>query len=513
MVASPIFALKQAAAQDRGFIGSSDKRLGFAELDRAASRFANFLSSHGVNVGDRVAGILLNSADFIVAWLGTLKLGAVWAPVNTAFTGEWLRHQLADTDPVVIIVDEALHSAFDAIASELGSRKIIVRGGGAGISFDDYQKASDAEPDWAPKPSDLAMLIYTSGTTGRSKGCMVSHAYLCNYSRLQLQNLSRTADDVLWTPMPLFHLAGVGHALSTIMLGGKGYLAPQFSVSTFWDEIEKAEATFVPTLGIAATLLAAAPDNDASRRCKGQVRVLTGATSPDVQATLRERFGVREAHIGAFGQTEGSFFATLRDHEPRNGSSGPATDSFDVRVVDELDNELPRGEIGEIVYRPTRPWVMFSGYWRNPEATAAKCRNLWWHSGDFGRMDEDGHIYFADRGDDRLRRSGENVSSFEVENLFAQHPAVAVPAVHAVPSELSEDEIKLSVILREGHSISEEELWGWGRARMPKFAAPRFIEFRMTLPRNPVGKILKYELRNEGVTATTWDSRSRRRES
>ncbi len=508
---SPILALRRAAADGgSGYLASVDGKINYAELESASSRFANFLIALGVQPQDRVAAFMFNSIDYVIAWFGASKTGAIWAPVNTAYTGQWLHYQLSDSEPRVILIDQALLGVFQAIRADLPECIVVVRGGdGSYRSFEEFHQSSDEAPSWEPAPGDTSHLIYTSGTTGRSKGCIISHNYLCNYSRLGLQNIPREPGEVLWTPLPLFHLAGTGHLLSTIVIRGRGYFAPQFSVATFWDEIEATKAQFIPTLGIAATLLASAPDTDASKRCIGQVRVLTGATSAAVQKTLMSRFGVKQAHVSALGQSEGAFLTTLRDNPYKEGSCGLATDSFDIRVVDENDNELPRGVVGELVYRPRAPFVMCSGYWRNPAATAAKCRNLWWHSGDFVALDEEGYVFFADRGDDRLRRSGENVSSFELEHLFSQHPAIALPAVHAVPSTLGEDEIKLTATLRAGGSVGEEELWLWAGERMPRFAVPRYIEFRDELPKNPVGKILKYNLRADGVTETTWDARKR----
>lgn len=506
---SPLLALRRAvAANATGYLASGAERISFPELEERSSRFANFLASLGVQAGHRVAAVLVNSVDVLIAWFGTNKAGAVWVPVNTGYAGEWLRHQLADSDPVVTIVEDSQLAAFEALRSQLPATTLLVRGGAPGaIGFDQYKNfpATCAHRDILP--GETSLLIYTSGTTGRSKGCIVSHNYICNYARLGLENVPRGAEEVLWTPLPLAHLAGLGYVVSTLMLGGRSHFAPRFSVSTFWDEIERSGAHIVPTLGIAATLLAAAPDCAAAARCHGQLRVLTGAVSPEVRATLAARFGVKQTYVGAFGQSEGGFVTTLRDKPFREGSSGLATDSFEIMIVDAADRPLPPNEVGELVYRPRQPYVMSDGYWNNPAATAGKSRNLWWHSGDFGKLDESGYFYFTDRGDDRLRRSGENVSSVEVEEIFACHPAVAVVAAHAVSSELGEDEIKVTVVLRGDAEIAEADLWLWAKPQMPKFALPRFIELRPELPRNPTGKILKHALRAEGVTQRTWDSR------
>ena len=178
---------------------------------------------------------------------------------------------------------------------------------------------------------------------------------------------------------------------------------------------------------------------------------------------------------------------------------------FDVRIFDDADNEAPNGTDGEIVLRPRRPHVMFEGYWGRPEETVAANRNLWYHTGDLGRIDEDDYLYFVDRKADYLRRRGENIASYEVERILMGHGALADVAVHAVPSPLTEDDLKVTATLKEGVALSEEGLFRWCIDQLPYFALPRFVEFRDALPRSPVGRVLKRELREEGVTARTWD--------
>jgi crotonobetaine/carnitine-CoA ligase len=176
-----------------------------------------------------------------------------------------------------------------------------------------------------------------------------------------------------------------------------------------------------------------------------------------------------------------------------------------VRLVDDDDVEVPVGEIGEIVCRPTGPNLMFAGYWRRPEETVAVLQNLWFHTGDLGRLDEDGFLFFVDRKKDYLRRRGENISSFEMERTYHGHPAIKDVAVHSVASDVGEDDVKVTAVLQSDVALTEAELCEWSVERVPYFAVPRYIEFRDDLPRNPVGRVLKYQLRDDGVTVTTWD--------
>jgi crotonobetaine/carnitine-CoA ligase len=222
---------------------------------------------------------------------------------------------------------------------------------------------------------------------------------------------------------------------------------------------------------------------------------------------IRSRFGV-ETFSGAYGVTE----ASLVSWQPpgfRNkpNAAGVVNDEyFDVRIFDDDDNELPADSDGEIVLRPKRPHVMFEGYWGDPDATVETSRNWWYHTGDVGRIDSDRYLYFVDRKADYLRRRGENIASFEVERILMGHGLIADVAVHAVPSALTEDDLKVTATIQEGASLTEEELFRWCVDRLPYFALPRYIEFRPDLPRSPVGRILKRELRTEGVTEATWDA-------
>lgn len=226
----------------------------------------------------------------------------------------------------------------------------------------------------------------------------------------------------------------------------------------------------------------------------------------DYTTIWRERFGVELAGSNAYGLTECCLTTHHRlDRPAPAGSSGRENDDYDVRIFDDDDNEVPVGTPGEIVVRPKRPHVMFEGYWNRPEATAALLRNLWFHTGDIGRFDADGFFYFVDRKKDYLRRRGENISSFEMETAFLAHPDIVEVAVHAVYSELAEDDVKVTAVRVVGSTLTEEELCQWSVEKLPYFAVPRYVEFRDELPKNPVGRVLKYALRDQGRTERTWD--------
>jgi crotonobetaine/carnitine-CoA ligase len=284
-------------------------------------------------------------------------------------------------------------------------------------------------------------------------------------------------------------------------------------VSNFWSEMNRVGATVTSTLGTMAYLLAHDVDRvemprSGAPEANTTLRLIGAAPLPvEVDTVLRTRFGI-ETFSGAYGVTE----ASLVSWQPtgmtnRPNAAGVINDEFfDVRIFDDDDNEVARGTDGEIVLRPKRPFAMFTGYWGQPEATVSTSRNWWYHTGDIGHVDDDDYLYFVDRKADYLRRRGENISSFEVERILMGHGQIADVAVHAVPSQLTEDDLKVTATLVEGATLSEEELFRWCIEQLPYFALPRYIEFRPELPRSPVGRVLKRELRDEPIGGTVFDS-------
>jgi len=265
-------------------------------------------------------------------------------------------------------------------------------------------------------------------------------------------------------------------------------------------------ATVVSILGALGTLLAQAPDNDAMQRCFGQIHTVKGNPFPEeIKAIWRTRFGARQIGSNAYGLTEALITSVPAGEPVPPGSSGRCAPEFDVRIFDDQDNPLPPGQAGEVVCRPLHPDIMFKGYWRRAEDTQKVMGNMWFHTGDIGKFDEAGFFYFVDRKKDYLRRRGENISSFEMESAILLHPDVEQVAVHAVRSNLGEDDLKVTAMLVAHAQLTEEALCRWLVDRVPYYAVPRYIEFRSGLPVNPQGRVLKYQLRDEGVTPATWD--------
>lgn len=502
---------------DRIFLDVGGQKYSYREVERRTLQLANGMLALGVGKGDRVGTLLDTCLDAVLIFFAANRIGAIYVPVNAAYKGEYLRHQYGDAGVEVIFVEPHYLARITQIADQLPTLRIVVQRGDEPIGDSgslDARRLADVLGNEDPiedrnKFSDISMLIYTGGTTGPSKGCIVSHNYVSNLARQTVLNGQWTQDDINWTPLPLFHMNSLGSSiLAAAMVGARVALYPRFSVTNFWPEIERSGATICNLLGSMVPFIAEAPETEVSKRCYGQLRAVRGSPFPaNMQAKWKERFGVKVAGSNVFGQTEACIVTSLPDTEtPKPGSSGKRNAYFDVKIVDEDDQELSPGTPGEIAVRPKYPHIMMEGYWGRPEETLKIMKNLWLHTGDVGMFDEDGFFYFVDRKKDYLRRRGENISSYELESTFRNHPGVEDVAVHAVFSETLEDEVKATIVLKAGaEAVTPEQMCVWSVDHLPYFAVPRYIEFRQDLPRNPVGRVLKYLLREEGCTPATWD--------
>ncbi len=536
-----LYERRLAEDPDGEYLDVCGTTLTAAVVVQSGWRLATALDELGSVQHDRIATILENSPEAVLAWAGIVLGGRIAVPVNTAYKGSYLQHQLADCGAKVVLVARSLASRLVDVVHDLPDLDHVIvlddlvdraAGGGNGPvplldeeelpslgrvtvhRWRDLLEAQAREPSVIIRPSDLATFIYTGGTTGPSKGCMLTHNYHEALARQIGICWRRTAEDVAWTPLPLYHFNALTTVVvGTLLYGGRGAIYQKFSVSNFWPEMNRVGATVTSTLGTMAYLLAHDVDRPEMPR-SGQpeanrtLRLIGAAPMPvEVDDVIRSRFGV-DTFSGAYGVTEASLVSWQppgRSNKP-NAAGLTNDEYFDVRIFDDDDAELPRGADGEIVVRPKRPHVMFEGYWGRPEVTVETSRNWWYHTGDIGRIDDEGYLFFVDRKADYLRRRGENISSFEVESVLMSHGALADVAVHAVASAMTEDDLKVTATLKEGSELSPEELFLWCVERLPYFVLPRYIEFRDQLPRSPVGRVLKRDLRQEGVTTTTWDA-------
>lgn len=508
-------------------VPDQDVRLTYTETLAVAERVGGALLAGGCAPGDRVLIMAANSAEYVIGWFGTAVAGLVEVPVNTAYRGSFLEHQVRTVDPRAAVVDPEFVEAFLEIEASTAVRTVYVTGSGpesgaalarlrgAGRTAEPFAALTEAEPPAAlPEvgAADLAAILFTSGTTGLSKGVMMPHAHMYFFADECVSLTRLTDDDVYMSVGPLFHgNAQFLAAYPALIAGARFVLQRKFSAGGWVDQLRRSGATVTNFVGVMMDWVHKQPrrpdDADNRLRCLYAVPLAT-SIAPD----FAERFGI-EAFVENFGLTEISMpILTPYGEQRPPGAAGLLVDEyFDVRLVDpETDEEVPVGQVGELVVRAKLPWTMCSGYYGMPDRTVEAQRNLWFHTGDGLRRDAEGWYYFVDRLKDALRRRGENISSYEVEQPILAHPAVADCTVVGVPAdaEAGEDELLLVVVPETGSRPRPEELWAWCEARLPAFAVPRYIRFADALPMTPSGKVRKAPLREAGVDEYTADRES-----
>ena len=503
--------LKRQAAryQDKLLIASTSRPITYAEAPDIAARCAGRLAAAGVKAGDRIVAYLPNSVEFIELWFGAAWLGAVLAPVNTAFRGAQLRHALSLVDPVLIVTEQDLlaHLAAPEIMPP-STPRVWVTGCAGGPGPDHGLKAEPAPAPGAPvaaheaRPGDTLAILFTSGTSGPSKGVICPHAQFFWWGVLTGEALEITSDDVLFTALPLFHTNALNTIWQALLAGASYAFERRFSASQFWTQARQAGATVTYLLGAMVHILLKQAPGAADRAHRVRT-CLSPATSKELVEQFRQRFGVRT--IDGYGSTETNLVMSnaLNGYAP--GTMGRAFPGFEVRIVDENDCEVPDGAPGELLVRHSEPFSMAGGYFGNPEATASAWRNLWFHTGDRVMRDEQGIYHYLDRIKDAIRRRGENISSWEVEQALLSHPDVENAAVVGVPAEVGEEDVMAFIVPRGGCRTQPDVVARFLEDRIARFAIPRYLEFVDELPMTENGKVKKYMLREWGVSPTTWD--------
>lgn len=500
--------------------------LTFSQVNRCTNQLARGLASAGVRRGDKVVILMPNSIEFVLAWFAINKLGAVQVPLNTAYMGSFLEHQVNVCDAATVVV--SMRHAENLLRSlpklDKVKRLVFVADGGAPYElpelagelsthrFEALFEADDTNLGIHVEPSEIGAVLFTSGTTGLSKGVLMPHAHFYLFSELMAQLVQLKPDDVYATWFPLFHGNAQFCTLAPCLIAGaRCVLWEKFSASQWSERLARSGATIVNSIGATMDFLLAQPPTAWDR--EHRLRVLFASPSPS-QATLaafKKRFGEVEFRM-TFGQTEANMpIMTPPGVKVPEYACGVAVDQwFELRLVDpETDIEVPEGAVGEMVVRPRHPWTINAGYINMPQQTLSAWRNLWFHTGDGLRRDRDGWYYFVDRIKDSIRRRGENISSFEVEAPIAEHPAVKAVAVIPVPADggaASEDEVKACIVLKQGADATYEELLEWCKSRIPTFAVPRYIEIMSELPMTPTERIQKNKLKAAGINPQTWDA-------
>ena len=476
----------------------------WVELIEAAETLAGGLAAAGVAAGQVVGHMSPNHPQAVVTMLALLRLGAVECPVNAGLRGRQLAHVLDHSGAKLLIVDGSLA---DRVAEQLpsapGVQTVVLRGGGQApegvrlVDYDELRRSGSLPPPFRPPRSgDPMNIIYTSGTTGPAKGAVLPQAFPIEQACIKIEQWGLTADDVMFSALPLYHVNARFSTLGTaLVVDGRAALVSRFSASTFWDQVRRSGATEVGVVGAVSSILLRQEPGPADGGHR--VRMMHGAAGipMDRRADFEERFGLRL--VTGFAMTETGHFSTTSPDDPmRYKASGRPVPQYKAAVVDADDNEVPPGTVGELVVRPRVPGAMMTGYHRQPEATLAAFRNLWFHTGDLATIASDGYIRWVDRAADAIRRRGEMISSTEVERAVCELDTVAECAAVGVPSDLGEEEVKLVVVAEPGKTIDPAALQRHCQATLPDFCQPRYLEILEELPKGATHKVNKHQLRH-----------------
>jgi long-chain acyl-CoA synthetase len=475
---------------ERTALKLDDAELTYEQLDEASARAAALVKSKGVEPGDRVGIMLPNVPYFAVVYYGVLRAGAVVVPMNVLLKGREVSFYLNDPEAKLLFAWHDFAEAAEKGADEAGAELLLVKPG----EFE--QLLGEQEPDRdvvEREDGDTAVILYTSGTTGKPKGAELTHANLTRNAEVAVGLADSSADDVLLGALPLFHSFGQTCGLNASVKAGSCLtMIPRFDPAKALEIIQRDKVTVfqgVPTMYTAMLHLDGRDDYDTSclRACMSG-----GSAMPvEVMRGFEEAFGCKV--LEGYGLSETSPVASFNhaDRERKSGSIGTPIEGVEMRVVDEDGKEVDQGEVGEIVIKGHN---VMKGYWNRPDATEEAIKDGWFHSGDMGKVDEDGYFFIVDRKKEMIIRGGYNVYPREIEEVMYEHPAVAEVAVVGVPDDNMGEEVGAAVALKKGEDVSEDELRDFVKKEVANYKYPRRIWFVDELPKGPTGKILKREI-------------------
>jgi carnitine-CoA ligase len=487
-----------------------ERTLSWAEVDREANCYGRGLAAAGISKGDRVLVMIPSGIEHVLIWLGLCKIGALMVPVNEAYKGNMLRHQARDSTACFAIIARPHLDKWHEVGAGLPELKTIAvypalgdeidrHAGWNYLSFGALRDADASALPPAVEYFDPMAVFYTSGTTGPSKGVLYTYAQAHATAAPAARLFS--PDEVLYMFLPMFHV-GLSNMFGFIAISGCTMaIRERFSMSAFWSDVRRYKASMTILLSTMPNFVMSQPagagDRDHPLRKIIMIPLLKNVEQ------FKQRFGCEVTTY--YNMTEVSTPLTAQGFNLANPTScGRLRPGISARIVDENDEPVAPGAVGELVLRADNPWEFNLGYWQNPQKTAEAWRNQWLHTGDAFTMDAQGNFYFIDRMKDAIRRRGENISSFEVEVEADAHPGVLESAAVAVPSPHGEDEVKLCVSLKPGAALQGAALLEFLKPRLPAYMLPQFIEIHAAeLPKTPTGKIRKIALRESG-TAQCW---------
>jgi crotonobetaine/carnitine-CoA ligase len=488
----------------------------YGEFAVAGRRAAGGLRELGIIGGDRFGIMLANCPEYLVAWYGSLFAGAVDVAINHGLVGEMLAHELNVASVKAVVCDGDGARSLQAVAHLVPTLELLISLEGAParptgplpiVAFDDVVVGAELS-DPATDPLELVSIRYTSGTTGHPKAVGMRHSHMAAFSRHCNWLMGMGGEDRLYTCYPLHHtFASMLGVVCSFQVGACCIVDERFSGSRYWEQIRRFEATRAQIIYPLIPILMAQPASplDREHRCP---KLWTGFSMPEFE----ERFATRL--IPHYAMSEGCIMVyDMPDQENDRGAAGKVSPLFDVQVCDDHGMPLPTGEEGEILWRPRIPGLMMAEYVGNPRVTVDSWRDLWFHSGDRGRFDKDGYMFFLGRTSEAIRRKGVNIPIASVEEAAKKMDGVVEAVAIAVPSVLGESEVKLCVVC-EGDPPEATDLAAFLRTQLPPEFIPRYLEFRDDVPRTTTFKILRRELQQEGdhgITAATVDLEASRR--
>lgn len=478
-----------------------DDKMTFAEANSQVNRVANALKSLGVKKEEKVSIMLPNSLEFPLTWLALGKLGAVMVPTNIHYKQHDLAYILNNSEASSIVIHSDYLPEFEKIKNEVEAVKNVIVVGDTINDYIDYKKITNKASDqFTIEDIDENTLIniqYTSGTTGFPKGCMLNHRYWLVFGVVSTEFFEAGEEDVDLTAQPFYYMDPQWNTVLCIMHGIPLVILDRFSPSKFWQEVNKHQVTFFYVIGtMPFYLLKQEPNPELEQNHKVKFVYCSGII-PQYHEVFEKRWNVpwREA----FGMTETGvdLVVPVEDTEcVGSGAMGAPVRTKEARVIDEDFNELPVGEVGELVVRGDKTML---GYWKNKEATEEFFRGGWCHTSDLAYKDEKGYYHWVGRIKDMIRRTGENISSVEVEGVLMEHEKIKLAACVPVPDELRGEEVKAYIVLQDGltkENLPPEEIVEFAKSKLAYFKIPRYIEYADDLPKTPSEKVAKHKLIN-----------------